>query len=198
MKRNTSALSATRSGFAKLLLLLFVIAFTPALLNAQVKSDAPAAAAASSQTVSDALQQDDAPDADELLVSDAKTVAKDAKKEKLRQKLVQLKSQLEKVQAEKAAQVEVNPDAQPAKTSLLTQLLMKKLGKQTKKMSGQEINQINDSQATKATTGSLVYLGVILAAVGLILALVTTGGAASAGVVVLIVGVVMAVVGLLA
>jgi hypothetical protein len=215
MKRFCYLLSGSVPGSAQSLLFMLAFAFVgfsctsskhtmtsqPASLAvAQAPTEETMAAAAqSTRTSVGVMQQDNTPEVGELMASNANTVVKDVKKEKLRQKLVQLQSQLEKMKAEKAAQTEVNPDAKPAKTPLTARLLMNKLMKKTNKVSHQRINQINDTEATKANSaGSLVYLGVILAAVGLILALVTTGSAASAGVVILIVGIVMAVVGLLA
>jgi hypothetical protein len=158
-----------------------------------------AAAAQSKHTSVGVLQQDNTPEVGELTASasNVNTVVKDVKKDKLRQKLVQLQSQLEKMKAENAAPTAVNSDAKPAKTPLTARLLMNKLTKKTNKVA--RTNQINDTEASKAnSSSSLLYLGVILAAVGLILVLVTSGSAASAGLVILIIGVVMAVVGLLA
>lgn len=216
MKRFCYPLSVTTSGLTQCLfvLLLAFVGFSctssrPSMTATQAQpasvaidrepADEPAAAAQSSRSSVGGMQQENAPEVGELTASSAAIAGTDAKKEKLRHKLVQLQKQLEKMKAEKAEPAAVNPDAKPAKAPLAARLLMNKLTKKTNQVSHQRVNQIHDTEATKANSGSsLVYLGVILAAVGLILLLVTTGSAASAGLVILIIGLVMALLGLLA
>ena len=145
---------------------------------------------AAAQSASDAWQATQpagAPEADELLASNT-TALTDVKQEKLTNRLVDLKNQLEKIQAQKASQtVSINEGQLSKRASLPAKLLMKKLVKKTK--------HINDTQATHASGNSLVLIGVILAAVGLLVLLL--GSNSAVALVLLIVGIVLALAGLL-
>jgi len=170
---------------------------SPDLSSATSPAFEPTGARAQSKPqLASAMQSEPTFPAEELLTSHASTIATDIKKEKLTQQLVQLKHQLERQQATQTAQTTTSLNQRPTdRSSLPAKWLSQRLVQKTSRLA--QANSVNHTTATQASSANAVLLGLLLAAVGLLLVLLSSGTGVTVGIILLVVGLVVALVTLL-